>query len=112
VSKIFRLPYQPRCRFDQSFQQKHAGQYRERRKVVGEIFLRQRNVLDRCDLLAGFQRNNFVNQYKSHKSAFSRQYLAGGFIAGFHQLQYKFRNKIHKKQLFFQRFFAFSALSA
>jgi hypothetical protein len=74
--------------------------------VVRQVFLAQRNVLYRLNLLARFQRDDFVNQYKSHSFSSLLVLRGSQSIVRLTLPQYENRNTIHEKQSYFQPFLA------
>ena len=53
MGEVFAQPQQPGRRLRRGFQHKHAGQHGKLRKVVGQVLLGQRDVLDGRQLDSG-----------------------------------------------------------
>ena len=72
MGKVFAQSQQPGRRLRRCFEHKHAGQHRKLRKVVGQVLLGQRDVLDGRQLNVRLVRPDRIQQPKTHRFAFTR----------------------------------------
>ena len=82
VGEILRLADQPRAGLGHGLEHQHAGHDGKAGKMVGQVFFGQGQIFDRRNLHAGFQRDDPVQERKSHETL--EEYSACGKL-GLHR---------------------------